>query len=130
MLTKVSTLAVFFAVILASCSVTKPNPRKPHTEPSVIDFPVATAAQSAHNPKVVGDGVWKVGLEVEVGTYTTTAPDTTPGCYWARLKAFDGEPTSIIRNGLVSQGGKGRFTINKNDVGVQFSGECIWKKES
>lgn len=132
MFTKVSTLAVFFTVILASCSETNPNPAKtPVVESTVnVDLPVATAAQAAHNPKLVGDGVWKVGLEVEAGTYTTTVPDTTPGCYWARLKAFDGEPASIIRNGLIQQGGKGRLTINSKDVGVEFSGECIWRKES
>lgn len=129
MFTKISTLSVFFAFILASCSVTKPNPRI-NTPEGPSDFPVATAAVPTHDPKLVGNGVWKVGLEIEVGTYTTTVPNTSPACYWARLKGFDGEPASLIRNGVVMQSGRGRVTINKNDVGVEFSGDCIWKKES
>lgn len=123
---KASTVSVFVAFILAACSV---DSMKKDGQSAPSELPMQTAVQPTHNPKLLSDGVWKVGLEIEVGTYTTTAPDTTPGCYWARLKGFDGEPSSLIRNGRVSQGGKGRFTINKNDVGVELTGECIWKKE-
>ncbi len=119
-----SAFAMYFVVV--ACG---PRFKEPEPTPTFIEFPVATGYQKGHNPKIVGNGDWKVGIEIEVGTYTTTAPDTTPGCYWARLKSFDGEPKSLIRNGTVTQGSKGRFTINKNDVGVKLSGDCTWEKE-
>lgn len=125
-LTKISTVSVFVAFMLAACSV---DSLRKEEELQPTELPSLTAVTPTHDPRLLSDGVWKVGFEIEVGTYVTTAPDTTPGCYWARLKGFDGEPRNLIRNGRVSQGGRGRFTINKNDVGVELTGECIWKKE-
>lgn len=68
-------------------------------------------------------GTWQVGTEAKPGTYTTTAD--TP-CYWARLKGFDGELTSIIANGNLESGQHGRLTVKASDKGLELSGDCVW----
>ncbi len=121
----VSVLSAFSAFfILVACGPKSNNP-----QPRQSDFPVATAVQPTHDPKRLSDGVWKVGLEIEVGTYTTVVPADATGCYWARLRNFLNEPSSIIANGLFTPNAKGRLTIKATDVGVEFTGDCIWVKE-
>lgn len=117
----ISTFAAFF--ILVACG------NKSNTNPQKSELPMATAAQPTHDPRRLSDGVWQVGLEIEVGTYTTVVPDDATGCYWARLRNFLNEPSSIIANGLFTPRAKGRLTIKPTDVGVEFTGDCIWVKE-
>jgi hypothetical protein len=78
-------------------------------------------------PVTVGAGSWEVGTEVKPGTYTATAQDY---CYWARLKAFDGDLNSIITNGNLDAGERGRITVKKSDKGLELSGDCTWKRAS
>lgn len=42
-----------------------------------------------------GNGYWKVGGDVQPGTYRTT---TASSCYWARLSGFGGELDDILDN--------------------------------
>lgn len=77
----------------------------------------------------VGAGVWRVGEEVEPGTYVTTAPDGTfGGCYWARLSGFSGDFDDIIANDLVGAGARGRVEISGSDTGIEFTGDCLWTR--
>ena len=91
--------------------------------------PTATATTKAAPPTPVqfGGGTWTVGSEIKPGTYTTTAK---PGdvCYWERLKTFDGEIDSVIANGNIGSGERGRITIKPTDKGVRFEGGCVWSK--
>ncbi len=116
-----STFAAFF-IVVACGPKTEPTPQK-------SDIPVATAAQPTHDPKKMGAGVWVVGLEIEVGSYTTTVPENSKGCYWARLRNFLSEPSSIISSSLLTPKAKGRLTIKPTDVGIEFIGDCVWTKE-
>jgi hypothetical protein len=75
----------------------------------------------------VGAGSWEVGSEVKPGTYTTTAQDY---CYWARLKGFDGDLDSIIANGNLDAGQRGRITVKAGDKGLELTGDCTWKRAS
>lgn len=74
-------------------------------------------------------GTWKVPTEIKPGTYVTTAgTGLLGGCYWARVKSFDGEMNSLIANGLVEAGSRGRFTVKASDKGVELTGDCVWTK--
>lgn len=102
------------------------------TTPNYPPLPKVTApADGAHlptGPGGIGDGTYRVGRDLKAGTYTTTVPADSFGCYWARLKDFDGELGSIAANGDLSPGAKGRMTVKATDKGVEFTGGCKWAK--
>lgn len=89
--------------------------------PAVSEAP----AKAAVKAQTLGAGSWEVGSEVKPGTYTTTAEEH---CYWARLKGFDGDFDSIIANGNLDPGQRGRITVKKSDKGLQLTGDCTWKR--
>ena len=77
----------------------------------------------------VGAGVWRVGDEVEPGTYVTTAPDgALEHCYWARLSGFSGDFDDLIANDLIEPGSRGRVEISSSDTGIKFTGDCVWTR--
>lgn len=96
-----------------------PQGSAPSTEPTT---PPATPPAA----KGITSGTWEVGSEVKPGTYTTVSQGP---CYWARLKNFDGALTSIIANGNLDDGQKGRIAVKASDAGIEFIGECVWTKK-
>lgn len=81
-------------------------------------------------------GDWKVGTKENIdagtitpGTYVVTSPDDGIGCYWRRVKAFDGEFNSIIANGLVDPGKTSRVVVKATDKGLSLEHDCLAKKE-
>jgi len=71
-------------------------------------------------------GRWLVGSQVAPGTYQTSAAH---GCYWERLRAFDGKTASIIANKFVETAGTQFVTIASGDVGFHTDAECgTWTK--
>lgn len=50
-----------------------------------------------------GPGMYKVGSEIQPGTYKGVVPENAINCYWARLKSPSGSD-NIIANDLVSEG--------------------------
>jgi hypothetical protein len=88
-----------------------------------------TAKGKPAGPATVGDGQHAVGADIKAGTYTTTVPeDALIGCYWARVKDFEGELKSITANGNLEPGAKGRVVVKKSDAGVELKGGCEWKR--
>ncbi|MFC3495224.1 DUF308 domain-containing protein [Glycomyces rhizosphaerae] len=85
-----------------------------------------TASEEPPEPAGIGDGQWKVGEEIEPGTYVTWAEDGFMGCYVARLSGFSGEFDDIIANTNLSSDARGRITVAEDDAGVEFSGGCEW----
>ena len=75
-----------------------------------------------------GEGTYAVGEDIKAGTYKTVVPADAVNCYWARLKNFDGVFGSISDNGNLSPGGRGRVVVKKSDAGVEFAGQCVWKR--
>lgn len=96
------------------------------TAPAVKQPANTKAKVTAAVPTTVGDGTWEVGAEVQPGTYTVTSDGY---CYWARLKNFDGELDSIITNGNLDPGARGRVTVRKSDKGIELAGGCTWKRK-
>lgn len=104
-----------------------PSSTTPAAEPE-SPSPAATpkaVAKPKPKPVTMTDGTWTVGSEVKPGVYTTTAPEF---CYWARLRALDGEPESIIVNGVLARNAHGTMTVKAKDVGVALSGGCVWTR--
>lgn len=121
-----SILASFLCGTAAGAAVKSAPDPSPGT---VVGEAAATAASKAApaakpaKPQLSA-GTWQVGTEVKPGTYTTTAKDSP--CYWARLKGFDGELTSIIANGNLDDQQHGRLTVKATDKGLELSGDCVW----
>jgi hypothetical protein len=97
----------------------------PIVVPSTIAAPSTSPAGKASAARSWDDGTWAVGSDIKAGTYATSR-NTGPGCYWARLRDFEGGLDSIIANGNLAPGAKGRFTVRKADKGVELSGGCVW----
>lgn len=89
------------------------------------------AAATSPTPKAVAelswsDGTFAVGSDIAAGTYVTRGSDN--GCYWARLKNFDGDLDSIIANHLLDAHARGRMVVKKTDKGVELTGGCVWTR--
>jgi hypothetical protein len=87
-----------------------------------------TVTKQPLGPGQISDGQLEVGADIKAGTYTTTVPADVLNCYWARLRNFDGELGSIVANGNLKPGAKGRLVVKATDAGVELSGGCIWSK--
>lgn len=92
-----------------------------------LDAPAATSTTPSQRAGEVGSGVWRVPEEVKPGVYAANVP-ADGSCYWARLRGFDGELSSILANDNLRAGTRGRLTIKKSDKGVEFTGDCTWQK--
>ena len=68
-----------------------------------------------------GDGVWRVGKDIDPGTYKTPGLDVS--CYWERLSGFGGTMSDVIVNGI--GGSQQIVTIKETDVGFLSEG-CHW----
>jgi hypothetical protein len=88
------------------------------------DFTPASPAAPAAPVDSVSAGTYEVGDQIQPGTYSTGGGSF---CYWARLKAADGELDSIIANSIVQ--GPGTMTIKSSDKYVELSGDCTWTKK-
>jgi hypothetical protein len=78
----------------AAPSPVAPTPQTPPVE--AVPAAAPTAADATSGPRTrVGDGMWKVGDDIEPGRYTTAGADGS-SCYYARLKSTDGRVGDII----------------------------------
>ena len=82
-------------------------------------FPVLGAPRSE-----VGDGAWRVGIDIEAGRWSSSRDAT--GCYWERLSGFGGDPDERVTFGVVDGG----ITIDiiESDVGFASSGCGTWER--
>lgn len=86
--------------------------------------PAPPEGENPDAPKIEGDGIFRVGADVEPGTYRTEGSDA---CYWARLSGNSGTFEEIIANNF--GGGQQIVTISDTDVSFQTT-ECgTWVKE-
>lgn len=76
----------------------------------------------------IAPGMWLVNGQVTPGTYRTNA---AAGCYWERLRNFQGVLGSILANDFVSSAGPQVVTIAPGDVGFNTDGDCgTWSRVS
>ena len=73
-------------------------------------------------------GMWLVGSQIAPGRYRTSA---SSGCYWERMKHFQGTLNGIIDNEFVGSGGQQLVEIRASDVGFQSDEDCgTWTRVS
>jgi hypothetical protein len=73
------------------------------------------------NPGPIQPGIWLVGGQVQWGTYEAAA---APGCYWERLRHFQGTTSAIIENAVMPNGGQALVTLRLGDSGFRTNPEC------
>jgi len=73
-----------------------------------------------------GPGTWRVGTEIQPGTYRALGDGSTSTCYWERLSGFGGTIDDIIANG----GGSAPVvvTIEPSDAGFHSARCGAWTK--
>jgi hypothetical protein len=69
-----------------------------------------------------GDGTWRVGVDVQPGTYQSLGQDN---CYYELLSGFGG-PDDVIGNDLPN--GPATITLDSSILGVKSSGCGTWTK--
>jgi hypothetical protein len=76
--------------------------------------------------EVGGDGIYRVGSEIQPGTYRTAGPSPAAfdNCYWERSRDTSGTLKAVIAKGLVS--GPATVTIKKADGAFKSSGCQSW----
>ena len=72
-----------------------------------------------------GDGVWRVGTDIEPGRYSTLGSDR---CYWQRLSGFSGDFSELIAN--ESPEGRSVVEILPSDVGFDSARCGEWVRVS
>ena len=76
-------------------------------------------------PHFSGNGTFRVGKDIQPGTYRTRA--ATSGCYYARLRGFSGSLNEIIANEITDT--PAIVTIAAKDKGFQTSNCSTWTKD-
>lgn len=113
------------ALVLAGCAGT---PSAPTTVTVTRPAYVSAAAQPTPNT-IPGSGTYRVGVDVQPGTYSSTP--TTGGsfalCQWERLKDLSGTPSAAIAVGNTAAGPI-YVTIQPSDVAFNSLGCETWQK--
>ena len=78
---------------------------------------------AAKSPTSISDGVWSIGDEMQVGTWSATF---TTSCYWARLSGFGGTLEEILAND--NETSSAIVQIQPGDVGFLTSRCGVWTK--
>jgi len=66
-------------------------------------------------------GMWEVGSQINPGTYRATV---SSGCYWERMRNFQGTLGGIIANDFVGSAGQQLVEIRASDAGFQSDDDC------
>jgi hypothetical protein len=86
------------------------------------------APRSGPKSNTINEGTWAVGVDIAPGTYSTTVPNDSNGCYWERTKNLTGDSDSIIANDNVNPGARATVTIKSADKAFKASGCGTWKR--
>lgn len=71
------------------------NTMPPIYPSTTASFPSAAAQAPAPAPTIPSDGTFRVGTDIQPGTYRSAGSDS---CYWARLSGLSGDLHDIIAN--------------------------------
>jgi len=97
-----------------------PVPTTTTTTPPTTQAPAPTTTA----PAAIKDGTYRVGVDIEPGTYRSTS---TASCYWARLRDFTGTGNDVIANEFVMSG-LAVVTIQPGDVGFKSQKCGRWER--
>jgi hypothetical protein len=112
----------------AAASSPKPTTAATSAAPKALATTAPAAPAKAQPVGITTEGVLLVPAEVKPGTYRTTVPADSFGCYWERLSGTSGELADIIANGNVSPGQRATVTVKKTDKAFKTQGCGSWAK--
>ena len=73
-------------------------------------------------------GVWLVGSQITAGRYRANA---SAGCYWERMRHFEGTPRGVIANDFRDSAGQVIVEIRSSDAGFHSDEDCgTWTRVS
>jgi hypothetical protein len=102
-----------------------PTPAISSPASSFASSPAPSTTQSSASPtQDIGDGVFRVGIDVMPATYRTRQP--ADYCVWERLAGFGGSDDEIIAIQILQNQAYGVVTIRATDVGFESSGCGRW----
>lgn len=111
----------------ASPEPVEESPEETETAEEREEEPAEEETPEEETPDSVGDGVHRVGDDIQPGIYTTDGPDPDslfPMCYYARLSGLSGEFDDIIANNNIE--GPGTVEVSESDAALELSGGCEW----
>ena len=131
----VSGIAV--AALILGCSNANTKDDEPSSNSAAASAPeVVVPSSNVNLPLVMTEGTWEVGKKdsfetktITPGTYVVSVSDEGYGCYWARIRDFDGELDSIISNGNIAEKAIVRVSVKKTDKGLELGNGCIASKK-
>lgn len=85
---------------------------------------VAGAEQAAAARQIPGSGTYRVGIDIEPGTYVSTSGGS---CYWARLSGLGGTLSDVIANDNVT--GQAVVTVSPSDAAFETSRCGTWERQ-
>ncbi len=85
---------------------------------------LADTVKPAQPSTQIGDGEWRVGIDIAPGTYLTPGTDS---CYWQRSSGFSGTVDDILANDIPQ--GQAVVTILPSDVGFTSQRCGTWTKQ-
>lgn len=89
---------------------------------------VAPSRAAGQHATSFGEGTCAVGIDIVPGTYTTSVPGDSDGCYWERDKSLDGSPDSIIANDNLTAGAHAVVRVRPTDTSFKSQGCGTWQK--
>jgi len=102
---------------------------KPTADPSAIGSTSQPVSLASLRPgQLPGDGTYRVGREIQPGSYRTLGPadSASPNCYWSRNRDASGEVRAIIANSKAPI--PTTVTVKPGDATFHTSGCQPWTK--
>ncbi|HEX6686080.1 MAG TPA: hypothetical protein VF062_25115 [Candidatus Limnocylindrales bacterium] len=81
----------------------------------------------ANPAATMGGGTWIVSEDIKPGSYRTTVPSDSTGCYWARLSDLSGGLNSILANDNIEPGDRVTVTVGSGDKGFTSNRCGTWE---
>lgn len=120
------------ALALAGCGSTGSTTASTSTKTVTITATNAPAAPtspaSSAGTTIPGDGIFRVGVDFQPGTYTSSPTQPGKTCFWYRLKDLSGTSSSQIT--AAYSDGPVVVTIAPTDAGFKSQGCQTWQKVS
>jgi hypothetical protein len=120
------------ALALVGCGSTGRSTTSTYTK--TVTFTTTNAPAAPTSPAstayttIPGEGTFRVGADVQPGTYLSSAAEADRHCYWYRLRDLSGTPSGQIASGYTL--GPVYVTISSTDAAFKTEGCQTWQKVS
>lgn len=127
----VTAVAAIVGTVAGSNTTEDAPPATPRVTITATEFQTKTITQTVTAPPPSGplaefsDGLFRVGQDVQPGTYKTAGPNgsNAGGCYWSR----SGPTGTVIQNGVVNEAGT--ITVRTGES-IDTAGCLPWRRAS